>query len=86
MRDQFETQKKITKSGKPKMTLSQWIDQMGAEYVSELLDVSEGCVRHWRSGHALPTTQKMRFIKNFTQGVVGYDEMIDQGSQAKSRG
>lgn len=86
MRHEVVTTKKVTKSGKPKMSLSQWIDQMGVPYVSELLDVAESCVRHWRSGHAIPTTQKMRFIKNFTQGVVGYDEMIDQDPQRKSRG
>lgn len=59
------------------ISLADWIEQNGAEYVAQTLGVSHATVCHWRRGFVYPTVPKMRLIKEVTKGRVGYDQIID---------
>lgn len=68
---------------KNKISLRDWIDREGAATLAEKLKVEVSTVRHWKSGHCLPSDKQKRAIKRLSKGEVTYDSMIDGHFEAK---
>ncbi len=65
------------RSSRRTISLKTWIEETGINAVAQLLDVDPSAVCHWKSGRALPRDDQKRFIKNFTEGRVSYEQIID---------
>jgi hypothetical protein len=64
-------------SSRGKMSLEDWINEVGVAEVAKLFKVNESAVRHWKRGHCLPRTEQMRAIHQYSKGRVSYEEMIE---------
>ena len=60
------------------MSLSDWIAEKGVPTVATMLNVEPNTVRFWRIGHTLPRPEQMQKIRKLSNGVVGYEQIIDQ--------
>lgn len=65
------------------MSLSDWIELNGVPTISRMLNVTPNTVRYWRIGESLPKASQMRQIKKLSNGLVGYEQIIDM--QPKKR-
>lgn len=63
--------------GTKRLSLKDWINEVGIEFVAKELGCAESAVGHWRNGHCLPRTKQMARIKKLSGGRVTYDEMIE---------
>lgn len=67
-------------------TFEDWINERGSRETAKLLGVTKACVNHWRSGHALPSDNQKRIIKQLTRGRVTYDSIIEGSCSPLNRG
>ena len=68
---------------KNKISLKDWIEREGASKIAEKLGVEVSTVRHWRTGHCLPSDKQKRAIKKESKGAVSYDSIIDPHFEAQ---
>lgn len=59
------------------MTLSDWIKDMGAIRVANLLECEHNTVYYWRDLTTIPKPEMMRAIVKATHGLVTYEEIIE---------
>lgn len=53
-----------------KLSLRDWIHQVGVQELSKTLGVNESCVRHWSVGRVLPRSEQMHRIMELSKGAV----------------
>lgn len=60
-----------------KLSLQEWIAEVGPLKVADILNVHPSAVRHWRRNYCLPRAELMRKIKKLSRGRISYESMIE---------
>lgn len=61
-----------------KLTFEAWIEQVGVIALAKRLKVNKVTVFHWLKGRSYPRVDQMRRIKKISEGLIGYEEIIDR--------
>lgn len=69
-----------------RVSLTQWIREMGVTRAAENLGVTPRAVSYWMQGHTLPTTKLMQRIVKLTKGRVSFELTLAEKISSKKKG
>lgn len=68
-----------------KLTLKEWLLQLGVFDASRLMRTREATIYGWIHGRVLPRSDQMMLINKYSRGAVTYESMIEGHYSPKNK-